>query len=685
MTDNQHSESLDTTAAAEPIPVGGSIEMTPGSIVLDRFEVIGLLGKGGMGSVYHVKHLHLKSEFALKVLNKQADSSVWRRFDNEAKAASRLDHPNLIRVQDSGLLPDGQPFFIMDLVKGETLSDMIKRSGRIPLKETLKIFIQVGFALAYAHDNGIVHRDLKPSNIMIAKTQERSLVGTVKVLDLGIAKLTGIDDFNQQTLTRTGEIFGSPLYMSPEQCMGIAVDNRSDLYSFGCSMYEALTGAPPVIGENALSTMMRHQSDKPLSLKEASLGLDFPQQVETLIATLLEKDPTNRYANAHMLTHDLVQLEQRLSEQVIDNSSNALNIEKATQAEHYQRSKNSLVEFTTIAILLLGAYLLGLATSLVVERPSKPKVVEKVSNVPQNVIAKPKREEYETPSQPDQKNPISQISPDGKTRIFKFGHRPVGVITVNWLGARHAIGDISVPINAPVHFAPDPHYLTSPVFLSRFGPDDLTSLALDDMVQTDPSALSALPKLKGLVSLKLAMDVGDEVLPYLDKLEKLENLDVAHTHLSGEAFARLKRLPYIKSLDASHMLPIRPVLERLTAESMSDLRIDDVQLTVDEMRYLTKFKDLRHLSIGGNRCVNDETLALLTPLKNLFYLSIVSCKVTDKSIPTIKSFQSLKEIKTSDWTPAQIEKFRRLIKRIKIYVIAKLHIEESETARPAKH
>ncbi|MBA3993102.1 MAG: hypothetical protein C0469_06195, partial [Cyanobacteria bacterium DS2.3.42] len=302
------------TTKSEFVASDGSFFLNTDSVILERYKVLGMLGKGGMGSVFHVKHLHLQSEFALKVLNRQADATSWRRFENEAKAASRLDHPNLIKVHDSGLLPDGQPFFIMEMVNGETLADMIKKNGRLPLLNTLKIFIQVGFALAYAHENGVIHRDLKPSNIMIAKGHDGSLISSVKVVDLGIAKLTGIDEFNQQTLTRTGEIFGSPLYMSPEQCTGITVDNRSDLYSLGCSMYEALTGAPPMMGENALSTMMKHQMEKPLSLKEASMGINFPAEVETLIAKLLEKDPEKRYSNAQLLTHDLVQLEQALSD-----------------------------------------------------------------------------------------------------------------------------------------------------------------------------------------------------------------------------------------------------------------------------------------------------------------------------------------------------------------------------------
>ncbi len=312
--ENQDETAL-INASGEQHGEDANLEFGRDQVILDRYKVIKLLGRGGMGSVYEVEHIHLHARYALKFLNKnQTNDAAWRRFEIEARATNKLEHPNLIKVHDFGLLPDGQPFFIMDIVKGETLADTIKKHGRLPLLKTLKIFIQVGFALAYAHESGVVHRDLKPSNIMIVQGHDGSLISSVKVVDLGIAKLTGIDEFNQQTLTRTGEIFGSPLYMSPEQCIGVAVDHRSDLYSLGCSMYEALTGAPPMIGENALSTMMKHQMEKPLSLKDASMGITFPSEVETLIAKLLEKDPEKRYSNAQLLTHDLVQLEQALSE-----------------------------------------------------------------------------------------------------------------------------------------------------------------------------------------------------------------------------------------------------------------------------------------------------------------------------------------------------------------------------------
>ncbi|CAN5155412.1 hypothetical protein BH10CYA1_BH10CYA1_30930 [soil metagenome] len=342
-----------------PPETSASALFNPGSIILEKYLVIKLLGRGGMGSVYQVRDLKLRTEFALKCLNSQhTNNVVWRRFDNEARAANRLDHPNLIKVHDSGLLPDGQPYFVMDLVRGVTLADLLKEKTRLPLERTLKLMIQVAFAVAYAHDNGVIHRDIKPSNIMIGNDNE-IVEGNVKLVDFGIAKLTGQDCFNQLTLTRTGEIFGSPLYMSPEQCAGIATDHRSDLYSFGCVIYECLTGAPPILADNALSTMIKHQNDRPVSMKQASLGITFPGASELIVAKLLEKNPEQRYQNAHELLADLVSLEQH----IVSGSSEPSVVLKSVSAKSALPPKKSGFSLTQIsapiAVLLLIAGFFG--------------------------------------------------------------------------------------------------------------------------------------------------------------------------------------------------------------------------------------------------------------------------------------------------------------------------------------
>jgi tRNA A-37 threonylcarbamoyl transferase component Bud32 len=275
-------------------------------VVGGRYEVISRLGEGGMGQVYLVNQIFLKKEFALKSIDKRLISDIAiRRFQQEARTAFSLDHPSIIAVNDFGVLDDQTPFLVMEVLKGETLGERLKRTGCLTLEEAIPIFVQVCFGLAYAHECGVVHRDIKPNNIMLLAGMPLGAEGSVKILDFGIAKFTAHEGGEMQALTRTGEIFGSPLYMSPEQCTGAGVDHRADIYSLGCVFYEALTGAPPCVAESALATMMKHQTEQALTLKEASLGADFPKAIEDIVAKMLAKSPDDRYQNLGSVAHDL--------------------------------------------------------------------------------------------------------------------------------------------------------------------------------------------------------------------------------------------------------------------------------------------------------------------------------------------------------------------------------------------
>ena len=646
-----------------------NIFLNTGSVILDRYKVLGLLGKGGMGSVFHVTHLHLQSEFALKVLNRQADITSWRRFENEAKAASRLDHPNLIKVHDSGLLPDGQPFFIMEMVKGETLADIIKKNGRLPLLNTLKIFIQVGFALAYAHESGVIHRDLKPSNIMISKGHDGSLISGVKVVDLGIAKLTGGDEFNQQTLTRTGEIFGSPLYMSPEQCLGIAVDHRSDLYSLGCSIYEALTGAPPMLGENALSTMMKHQMEKPLSLKDASLGITFPAEVETLVAKLLEKDPEKRYPNAQLLTHDLVQLEQSLCDMPEIEVSRTFPSEVPAQiAKTTARIRTG--DYVLFALTVF-AYILGFATSKLTHHPAEPpQTVQKpkpaafldsavASNKPPPAKIKPISMTNVVP--------ISELSADGKFHLFKFASKSIGAIKIGTRKNLPARGLMSAKVNEEVVFQPLPQYIDSPELLKRFAPNDFTHLILEDQAQNNPSVIAAIPRITRLKFIKISMDVGNEVLPFVDQLPNLEGLSVSHTKMTGAELVKLKRFSKMTFLGCASLTDMQPLLKRLPeAGRLTELKVDDSHLTREDLRAIGKLNNLVLLSIGGNKQIRDDDINELKPLTHLKHLSMVGCPLTDKCSVSLQSLKGLRHLHVSGLDKAQFEHLKAALKNVQV-------------------
>lgn len=285
--------------------------LSPGTMVGDKYRIDALIGVGGMGTVYRVKQIYLEKDFALKVLDlhQKTDASV-RRFHLEARTASQLQHSNLVGVHDFGMFDHKQPYLVMDLVEGVTLSEVLKQRGSLSADYVTQLCVQLSFGLLYAHGKGVVHRDIKPGNIMLLHPDRDVTEGTVKIVDFGIAKLTQSEDGEIQTLTKTGEIFGSPIYMSPEQCKGTGVDKRSDIYSLGCVLFECLAGTPPFLGDTAMSTMMMRLSDAVPSLKEASLGREFPPVLESIVHKMLAADPADRYQDLSVVISDLMAMQR---------------------------------------------------------------------------------------------------------------------------------------------------------------------------------------------------------------------------------------------------------------------------------------------------------------------------------------------------------------------------------------
>lgn len=265
-----------------------------GTSIADRFDIISLIGSGGMGNVYKARQHSIDRFVAIKILHtdRTTKPTGLRRFQQEAKTASNLSHENIVNVFDFGVLPDNVPYLVMEYVEGQSLYEVLK-DGPLSIDRTINIFSQACDALAHAHQKGVVHRDIKPSNIMLVKTDTKYDV--VKVLDFGIAKILTPHDESEPSITVTGEVFGSPHYMSPEQCTGKPFDARSDIYSLGCVVYEAITGRPPVSGENVLETIFKHSSDTPQSFAKVRPEVVIPQQLEAIVFKALEKNPENRF------------------------------------------------------------------------------------------------------------------------------------------------------------------------------------------------------------------------------------------------------------------------------------------------------------------------------------------------------------------------------------------------------
>lgn len=274
----------------------------------NQYEFISEIGSGGMGVIYKARHIALNQTVAIKRLhNNRIDEVSVRRFQQEAKAVTALDHPSIVRVRDFGVSESGQPHMVLDFIEGDTLSKSIQKTAGLPVEESLDIFIQACDALEHAHSRGVLHRDLKPSNIMLVPRIAGAPL--VKIVDFGIAKINHPEiESGIMNLTQTGEVFGSPLYMSPEQASGAKLDKRSDIYSFGCVMFETLTGTPPFVGGSSIETIFRQLNDKAPTLKEGSLGRDFPLELETIVAKALEKKPDDRFQSMAELKHQLISL-----------------------------------------------------------------------------------------------------------------------------------------------------------------------------------------------------------------------------------------------------------------------------------------------------------------------------------------------------------------------------------------
>lgn len=270
-------------------------DLTGTDLAGGRYTLFEIMGRGGMGYVYLAQHNTLQKRVAIKVLASKYCSNEQQveRFVREAQAASKLEHDNVIDIYDFGSTPNRSAFIAMELLKGEDLASTLEREGRLPWSRTKKIILQICRALHVAHSKGVLHRDMKPENCY--RIKRRSNKDFIKVLDFGLAKVTG-DELNpQQSLTRTGTLFGTPEYMSPEQARGQKVDNRSDIYSVGVMLYEMLTGTVPFHGENFVGTLTQVAVDPPPAPSHVAPEAGITPQLEAVILKSMAKEPGERY------------------------------------------------------------------------------------------------------------------------------------------------------------------------------------------------------------------------------------------------------------------------------------------------------------------------------------------------------------------------------------------------------
>lgn len=281
-----------------------------------QYSIDELIGGGAMGQVFRAHQHSIGRDVAVKFLsyNQKSDELGQKRMAREAKAMGKLNHPGLVSTYEFGTTDYGQPYIVMEYLKGEPLSELLSREVTLTPEKTVAFSKQLAKAMDYSHRNGVIHRDIKPANIMVSMEPKEEFL---KVFDFGIARLTQ----DSQLLTRPGMVMGSPVYMSPEQCKGQDTDARSDIYALGVIMYLSLTGSYPIIGEGGQMTMIHKISKEPLPISKIAPNLNIHWSLEKLIMSMLSIDPLLRPQTMSHVIQELNLIEENSN--YVENKKNA--------------------------------------------------------------------------------------------------------------------------------------------------------------------------------------------------------------------------------------------------------------------------------------------------------------------------------------------------------------------------
>lgn len=629
-----------------------SVDGTPslGLALSQRYEIVCELGRGASGVVYKAKQRYLDKVFAIKMLllEKLSPDQI-ARFHQEAVALSKLRYPNLISLVDFGVTEDNVPYMVMDFIDGVTLKDLIRKERFLSPSLVVDVTVQLARAMSYAHRQGVLHRDLKPGNVMIVYPQSRTNM-TAYILDFGIAKLTE-DKQIDSSLTKTGEIFGSPLYMSPEQAQGKRVDERTDVYSLGCIMFEALSGRPPFRGENPLDVMMKKMQDAAPDLAKLE-DRKIPGALSSIVSIALQRDPDRRFRNMVALEHALTRWRSTGIGVLIWD----------------RKVSFGPLGWTLIALGLLLAFgSIGYTTYLICASQQEKKMEAPVLQAKVPPAAAPQHIEEADMTVADMirnetndnlmlsSRTVSDSDLQGLSKKYGLRRLMLG-------GVRDVPLDITdkaidyfyqLPIrDLSIHYAPR---ITDEGMKKIATMRHLTCLRLRNMNLSDRGVSYLRPLGARLTALNVGSDqtIGDGSASTIASFSKLMDLSVDGTKFSIVGLKELTALKDLVSLDISFLSidPVKltflsqmPNLEELTVrgDSMTDASID----------IFKRLPKLVMLDISGNSKLSDEALEKLAELPNLRSLTVFRCRFSAAAVERLKNQRP--DIDLHDWQDAPL-------------------------------
>jgi len=581
-----------------------------GVALANTYEFIEAVGSGGMSVIYKARHRALNRFVAIKMLHgHMLTDNVIMRFQQEAKASSLLVHPNTVAVHDFGITESGQPYMVMDFIEGETLANVIQRQGALPVEDCIKIISQVCDAVEHAHENGILHRDLKPSNIMLIKME--GTPGIVKIVDFGIAKIMDASGSSGQNLTRTGELFGSPLYMSPEQCAGAKeLDRRSDIYSLGCVMYECLTGTVPHRGETLVGTIVKHMNEQPIPISEMQPDTKVPSALEDIVDKALEKNPDKRFQTMEELKKALWQVRDRMNEGA---AGGAGSIKRVLRKIRPARRP-------TLAIGALALLAVTIAASMFFAH-SNHDSTGSGGAVPSARL-------------PHQKSEYAAANQKALQFFSVAEHKKV----TDRLIAENLPFDVGI-----TQLDLNKTSITDNGLVAVGKQRMLTSLSLVN-TKIDDLGLRYLSDLDLLKSLDLRGTViDDQGLKFIPCFSKLRNLNLCSTIITDDGLTHLRQLNQLTDLTLSLTAISGKGLQHITHLPLQMLRLDGTRIKDSEFGTIGEFTSLRDLRIGNSK-LTGKGFGALNKLTALTQLHMGDCYFADENVHLISQFPLLEEL-----------------------------------------
>lgn len=567
-----------------PITIHGD----PGLKLVGNYEFIQFIGAGGMGVIYKAKHPILNRLVAIKMLHGHLVSdAIIKRFRQEAEAVSSLDHRNIIHVHDFGVSEHNQPYMVMDFIEGKPLSDVLQ-ANPLPLEAVINIAIQIAEGLQHAHDRGVLHRDLKPSNIMV--TDYDCAVPEVKIVDFGIAKVL---ESEKTRMTQTGELIGTPQYMSPEQCRGGVLDARSDIYALGCVMFEAITGKALFSGHSMVSVIVDQMNTQPRTLQETRPDMAFPGHLEDIIAKVLAKDPPDRYQSMNELAQELISVQKVIAQQKASSWSKM----RVFRLNREQRN---------LFLLMLGSF--ATLATVAITSVSFIKVVHdsQTTHIQRAILT----------------NPIvgKGTAPDVKVQERRK--------LVRYLNMEKADDEL----------------------MRNFFDVDTGTARLDlDNGKITSESIYFISLQKSVKRLHLEKaKIRDTDLTFLPGMPKLDHLYLDNTKITDDGLTYVAQMPSLDRLFISFTPVTDRGVERLAKSKLKWINLSSTKISGGAMTSLAQMERLEHLDLENFYPRGDKNLGALASAKKLEYLNLGNGDITVEDLEAVSKIGSLTTLRLAN-------------------------------------